>query len=303
MATLAAGAILILLIMKAAPGDPALTALGEEATPAAIAALRAQYGLDAPLPLQILHWLGGLLQGDLGRSLTVARDVPVAGLILERLPNTAFIGGMAMILAILASLAAGTMAALNRGRAGDIAATSIAVIGISMPDFWLSYLLILVLAFWTGWFPTYGFVSPAESLTEALRYGFLPAAAIAAPMAASFARLLRAALLEVLERDHVTAGRALGFSGRFVFLHYVLRNALVPYVTKVGMQIPYLLGGVVVVERIFGIPGIGSLMVDACFGRDYTLVQGCALLFVAVVLVANLAADIVCALLDPKRTR
>ena len=142
-----------------------------------------------------------------------------------------------------------------------------------------------------GIFPSYGFVSPGDSLAGALYSGFLPAFAIAAPMAASFTRILRTALIETLYRDHVRVARSLGYSGAFIFVHYVFRNALIPYVTVIGLQVRYLLGGTVVVERIFGIPGIGALMVDAAFGRDYGLVQACALTFLICVLIVNFVVD------------
>jgi len=150
-------------------------------------------------------------------------------------------------------------------------------------------------------FPSYGFVSPGVSLAGALLSGFLPALAIAAPMAAVFARTLRAALLEVLHREYVTVARSIGFRPSFVFLHFVFRNALIPYVTVLGLQVRYLLGGVVVIERIFGVPGMGSLMVDAAFARDYPVVQACALTFLLIVLLTNLLVDTICTRLDPRR--
>jgi len=299
--TLIVGVIVIVLVLKLAPGDPALTALGDEAAPQAVAAYRAQYHLDQPIWLQMAYSLGDLAKGNLGKSLTVARDLPVGALILDRLPNTAFVGLYALALAVAISLVVGTIATLRRGRIEDTIVTSAAVLGISMPDFWLSYLLILTLALGLGLLPAYGFVPLGESIPQAFLYGSLPALAIAAPMAAAFSRFLRATLLETVGQDYVLAGRALGFSEPFLFVHFVLRNALIPYVTKVGMQVSYLLGGVVVVERIFGVPGVGSLMVDGCFGRDYPLVQGCALTFIGLVLATNLFIDLVCARLDPRR--
>ena len=174
------------------------------------------------------------------------------------------------------------------------------VLGVSMPDFWLGSVLVFFLALNFPIFPSYGFVSPVESLGGALLSGFLPALAIAAPMAAVFSRVLRASLLEVMHRPFVQVSRSLGFSGPFVFFHAVLRNALIPYVTVIGLQVRYLLGGVVVIERVFGIPGLGSLMVDGAFGRDYPVIQACALTFLVVVLLTNLLVDLVCTRLDPR---
>lgn len=297
------GTLVVFLTMKAAPGDPALSALGEQATPEAIAAFRAQHGLDRPVAVQYLSWLAGTVRGDFGVSLSLATGVPVAQLIAAKLPVTAFIGIYALVIALVLSGILGTAAALRRGRAVDTVATSIAVFGISMPDFWLSYVLIFGLSLGTGLFPAYGYVSPAESFAGALHAGFLPALAIAAPMAAVFARTLRAVLIETMTRPYVTAAKSFGLRRQFVFVQYVFRNALVPYLTVVGLQVRYLLGGVVVVERIFGIPGMGSFMVDGAFARDFPVLQACTVTFLAIVLFANMTTDLVCAALDPRRSR
>jgi peptide/nickel transport system permease protein len=296
------GAVLVFFVMRAGHGDPALAALGDQATPEAIAAFHKRWGLDAPLVVQFWRWLSGALTGNFGMSMTIAGGVPIAGLVASRLPNTLFIGFYAMAIAVVISLVAGTVSALRHGRMIDSVATGMAVLGISMPDFWLSYVLVYVLALGAGIFPSYGFVSPGDSLAGALYSGFLPAFAIAAPMAASFTRILRTALIETLYRDHVRVARSLGYSGAFIFVHYVFRNALIPYVTVIGLQVRYLLGGTVVVERIFGIPGIGALMVDAAFGRDYGLVQACALTFLICVLIVNFVVDQLCAALNPRST-
>lgn len=297
-----AGTLAIFFTIQAAPGDPALAALGEQATPEAIAAFRAEYGLDAPMVTQYLRWLTGFLQGDFGMSLAVARGMPVGDLVLQKLPATIFVGFLALFIAVALSLVLGTLAALRRGRLTDTVATSIAVFGISMPDFWLSYVLIFGLSLGLGLFPAFGYVAPSTSLVGALHSAFLPALAIAAPMAAVFARTLRAVLIETLSKPHVTAARSFGLPKPFILAHFVLRNAMVPYLTIVGLQIRYILGGVVVVERIFGIPGIGSLMVDGAFARDYNVLQACTVVFLAIVLVVNIAVDMICALLDPRQT-
>lgn len=295
------GAAGVFFAMRAGPGDPALSVLGENATPEAIAVFHRRFGLDDPLILQFWRWLSDAAVGKLGVSMTVASGVPITTLVTSRLPNTIFLGAYALVLSVLASLVFGTISALRRGRLVDTAATSLAVIGISMPDFWLSYLLIYALALGTGLFPAYGFTSPMISISGALYTGFLPALAIAAPMGAVFTRILRTALLETLHRDHVRVARSFGYSESFVFLHFVFRNALIPYVTVIGLQVRYLLGGTVVIERVFGVPGIGALMVDAAFGRDYPLIQACALTFLICVLLANLAVDLLCARLNPRQ--
>ena len=299
--TVLAGSVVVFLVMKAAPGDPAVAALGESARPELVAAFRAKHNLDVPWAQQYFRWLAGVVQGDFGLSLTVASDRKISGLIAVRLPNTLFIGMMALIIAVFLSLVAGTIAALRRGKLADTVATSLAALGISMPDFWLSYVLILVFALGLGLFPAYGFVAPGQSLIGALYSGFLPALAVSAPLTAVFARTLRTSLLEASNRDYVVAARSFGFHPAYVFVHWIFRNALIPYITIIGLQIRYILGGVVVIERIFGISGIGSLMVDGAFARDYPVVQACAVVFLLIVLSVNLAVDIICSLLDPKR--
>lgn len=297
------GTLVVFVTMKAAPGDPALAALGEQATPQAVAAFRALHGLDLPLHTQYLSWLMNMLRGDFGQSLAVANGVPVVTLLMTKLPATVFIGLYALAIAIVISLVLGTIAAVNRGRAADTIATSIAVFGISMPDFWLSYVLIFGLALNLGLFPTFGYLSPYDDVLGGLHFGFLPALAIAAPMAAVFARTLRAVLIDVMNKPYVTTARSFGLHKNFIFLHFVLRNALVPYLTVVGLQIRYILGGVVVVERIFGIPGIGSLMVDGAFARDFPVLQACTVTFLFIVLAVNMITDLICAALDPRRSR
>ncbi|MEO7135374.1 MAG: ABC transporter permease [Vicinamibacterales bacterium] len=303
IATVLVGCVVVFLVMKAAPGDPALSILGESAHPDAIAAFRVKHNLDAPVLIQMTNWFAGVARGDFGRSLTIAGGVPISELIAQKLPNTLFIGVFAVILAVLVSLVIGTIAALYRGRAADTVATSMAVLGISMPDFWLSYMLVFAFALGLGWFPSYGFISPLDSLSGAFYSGLLPAVAVAAPMAAVYARTLRTALLGIAHQEHVTAARSFGFRPMFVFIHWVFRNALIPYVTIIGLQVRYILGGVVVIERIFGVPGIGSLMVDAGFARDYPVVLACTVVFLVIVLLVNFAVDVACSLLDPRRTR
>ncbi|MEB8385768.1 ABC transporter permease [Rhodobacteraceae bacterium KMM 6894] len=301
--TMLVGTLVVFFVMKAAPGDPALVVLGDFATPETIAKFNADRGLDAPWLMQYGQWLGGVLRFDFGTSLSVSADQDISSLLAFRLPQTIFIGLYAMAIAITLSLILGTLAALNRGNMVDTGATSLAVLGVSMPDFWFGYMLILGLSIGLGLFPSYGFTPPSESILGALHSGFLPALAIAAPMAAVFTRTLRTALIENLDREHVTVAKALGHSSRFRFLHHVFRNSAIPYIVVIGLQVRYLLGGVVIIERIFGVNGVGSLMVEAAFARDYYVVQACAVVFLAIVLSVNYVVDMICAMLDPRRTR
>ncbi len=301
--TMLVGTVVVFFVMKAAPGDPALVVLGDFATPETIANFNAERGLDAPLLAQYFDWLGGILRFDFGQSLSVSSGADIGELLAFRLPNTIFIGLYAMSIAVVLALILGTLAAVNRGNFIDTGATSLAVLGVSMPDFWFGYMLILGLSIGLGLFPSYGFIPASESIVGALHSGFLPALAIAAPMAAVFTRTLRTSLIENLDREHVTVAKSLGHSGRFRFVHHVFRNSVIPFIVVIGLQIRYLLGGVVIIERIFGVNGVGSLMVEAAFARDYFVVQACAVMFLAIVLGVNYVVDLICAALDPRRAR
>ena len=303
LATIIGGSLAIFLAIQATPGDPALAVLQESASPQAVADFRREHGLDRPVLVQYAELMAGALHGDFGRSLTLGGGVPIGRLILQRLPNTLFLGAYAIVLALAAALAAGTLAAAQRGRVADAAVTAGAVALISMPDFWLSYMLILVFALGLGLFPAYGFTPPLTSWAGAVVTGFLPAVSVSASMTGFFTRILRASLLETWRRSYVTAARSMGFGRRFIYLHYILRNAIVPLIVVAGFQVRHLLGGVVIIEKIFGIPGLGSLMVDGAFARDYPLVLACALTFLTAVVLVNLAIDLVCAALDPRRSR
>jgi len=303
IATIIAGAIIVFFVMKAMPGEPALMALGEMASPEAIAAFRAENNLDEPMFKQLLLWFSNIATGDLGKSLSLAGRVPIIELIANRLPNTLFVGIYSLFIAVFISLVMGTLGALKRGKTIDTGATSLAALGISMPDFWLGFVLIFIFSLKLEWFPSYGFKSPLESFSGALFTGLLPAVAISMPMAAVFARMLRASLLENTHRDFVTSGKALGFQPLFIGIHYIFRNSIIPLIVVIGLQARYLLGGVVVIEKVFGIPGLGTLMVSAAFARDYPVIQACTVLFLAIVMIVNLIVDILCAYLDPKKTR
>lgn len=295
------GSLLIFLLMHAGAGDAALAALGENASPSAVAAFRAAHHLNDPLMVQYWHWAQAALSGDFGQSISLAGGFSTAQLIRNSLPNTLFLGAYTLILAILISFAAGSIAASRQGRLEDLLATSVAIVTISMPDFWLGYVLVLIFSLGLHLFPAYGFVSPEKSFSGAVHAAFLPALAIAIPMAGIFTRMLRTSLLETFRQAYVISAHAMGFGGFFIFWHYVFRNSLIPYVTSVGLQARYLLGGVVVVERVFGVPGIGSVIVDGAFARDYGVVQGCAIVFLVIVIAVNFLMDLICALLDPRR--
>ncbi len=300
-AMLVFGSLLIFLLMHAGAGDAALAALGENASPSAVAAFRSEHHLNDPLMVQYWRWARAALIGDFGESISLAGGFSTAQLIRNSLPNTLFIGFYALTLAVAISFVAGSIAASRQGRLEDVLATSGAIVTISMPDFWLGYVLVLIFSLGLHLFPAYGFVSPEKSFSGAMHAAFLPALAIAIPMAGIFTRMLRTSLLETFRQAYVISAHAMGFGGFFIFWHYVFRNALIPYITSIGLQARYLLGGVVVVERVFGVPGIGSVIVDGAFARDYGVVQGCAIVFLIIVIAVNFLMDLICALLDPRR--
>lgn len=300
-AMLVFGSLLIFLLMHAGAGDAALAALGENASPSAVAAFRSEHHLNDPLMVQDRRWARAALIGDFGESISLAGGFSTAQLIRNSLPNTLFIGFYALTLAVAISFVAGSIAASRQGRLEDVLATSGAIVTISMPDFWLGYVLVLIFSLGLHLFPAYGFVSPEKSFSGAMHAAFLPALAIAIPMAGIFTRMLRTSLLETFRQAYVISAHAMGFGGFFIFWHYVFRNALIPYITSIGLQARYLLGGVVVVERVFGVPGIGSVIVDGAFARDYGVVQGCAIVFLIIVIAVNFLMDLICALLDPRR--
>ena len=303
LVTICAGAFAIFMVLQLAPGDPAIAVLGENANSETIAAFRRTHGLDQPILVQFVDIARGAVRGDLGLSLTVGGGVPIDGLILQRLPNTLFVGFYAILIALALSLLLGSIGAWRQGRWPDTVVTTGAVMLISMPDFWLAYMLVVLFALQLDLFPAYGFVTPATSLSAALFTGFLPALAISAQMTGFFSRILRTSLLETWRRNYVVAARSFGVEERRIYVHYVLRNAVIPLIVVVGLQIRNLLGGIVLIEKIFGIPGLGSLMIDGVFARDYPLVLVCAMTFLVMVIAVNFLVDMTCLLLDPRRGR
>lgn len=281
------------------PGDPALAILGPYATPERLEALRADFELDRPLPLRYAHWLGRVASGDLGYSYSLER--PVAEETRERFAATALLASVAIVLALVAGLGAGALAAWRRDRLADRLLTLAAVTGLATPPFWLALLLVLALAVSLPVFPVSGMVSVVEpgGLADLLHHLVLPAVALAVVPASVLARVMRTATLETLGHEHVRVARAHGLrEGRI--LVRVARNALVAVVPVAGLQAGYVLGGAVYVETVFQWPGLGRMLVDAVAARDLVLVQGGVLVLAAVYVLFNLAADLVQATLDPR---
>jgi peptide/nickel transport system permease protein len=291
---------LIFSLVRILPGDAILMQLDQAAapTPEVLARARQELGLDRPLLQQYRIWMGGVLQGDLGRSLTSRR--PVTQELLKRISLTCHLAVLSMGIALLMALPIGILSAVRQDTTTDYVGRFIAVLGLSLPDFWLATVAITFLAIWVGWIPPIGFapiwVDPGRSLSQLL----IPASIIGARLAAVSMRMTRSSLLEVLRQDYIRTARAKGRRERGVILAHALKNALVPVITVVGQQFSVLLGGTVIVEVIFLQPGVGSLLLDAVQLRDYTMIQGAVLFFAAVIVVMNLLVDMSYAWLDPR---
>ncbi|HEV2186424.1 MAG TPA: ABC transporter permease [Stellaceae bacterium] len=290
--------LLIFGLQRLLPGDPALAMAGEDRDPAVIAFLREKYHLDAPLPERYWLWVKGIAQGDFGESIRIKR--PVKDLILEKLPVTGELAGLAMLVALVIGIPAGIIAAVKHDTAIDYGATMAALWGISIPNFWLGILLILLFSVTLGWLPASGFVTPAESLKQNLLTLIMPAFVLGNAIAAIMMRHTRSAMLQVLGSDYVRTARAKGLSQSRVVLHHALRNSLIPVVTLGALEFGTLLSGAVLTEQVFTIPGFGKLIVDAVFNRDYAVVQGVVLCTALAYILLNFLADIAYAVINPR---
>ena len=283
-------ATLVFSLIHLIPGDPAQAMLGETASPDEIAELRARLGLDRPLPEQYTSFLGGLVRGDLGMSLRTSQ--PVTTMILERMPATFELAAAAMLFAVLVAMPLGIAAAVWRGTSVDHSAMTLALMGISIPNFWLGPLLAIVFAVELGWLPVSGRGTWAHLV--------LPAISLGAALAAILARMTRATLLEELREQYVQAARARGTSRLRAVVGHAFRNSLIPVVTLIGLQFGAVLTGAVITETIFAWPGIGRLLIQSISFRDYPLVQGCILLIAMTYVGVNLLTDLVYGVLDPR---
>jgi len=290
--------VVVFSLIHLTPGDPVAIMLREESDPATLAALRHELGLDRPLPVQYFAWLARAARGELGRS--IRTNQPVVEAIGQRLPVTLTLAGLATALALAVALPAGILAAVRRNSMADVLGTLLALSGVSLPNFWLAILLIFLFSVTLGWLPPMGYVSPARDLGAGLRSLLLPAITLGTAMAAVVMRMTRSSLLEVLQLEYVRTARAKGLGERPVVLRHALKNALVPVVTVVGLQAGALLGGAIITETIFALPGVGRLLVDAIFQRDFPIVQGVVLLLALNFLVVNLLVDVAYAWLDPR---
>jgi peptide/nickel transport system permease protein len=290
--------LLIFGLQRLLPGDPALAMAGEDRDPAVIVFLRQKYHLDEPLPKRYWLWVKGIAEGDLGESIRIKR--PVKDLILEKLPVTGELAGLAMLVALAIGIPAGIIAAVKHDTAIDYGATMAALWGLSIPNFWLGILMILLFSVTLGWLPASGFVTPAESLKQNLLTLIMPAFVLGNAIAAVMMRHTRSAMLQVLGSDYVRTARAKGLSQSRVVLHHALRNSLIPVVTLGALEFGTLLSGAVLTEQVFTIPGFGKLIVDAVFNRDYAVVQGVVLCTALAYILLNFFADIAYAVINPR---
>ncbi|TWT08846.1 ABC transporter permease [Reyranella sp. CPCC 100927] len=290
--------VIIFGLQQLLPGDPALIMAGEDRDPEVIAQIRAQYRLDQPIPVQYFYWMKGVLSGDLGESMRIKK--PVLDLVLEKLPVTAQLAAMAIVIALVIGVGAGIVSAVYKDTWLDYGANIFALWGISTPNFWLGILLIFLFSVQLGWLPASGYVRPSEDLKASLASTIMPAFVLGNAIAAILMRHTRGAMLQVLSSDYVRTARAKGLLERSVVLKHAMRNALTPVITLGALELGTLLSGAVLTEQIFTIPGFGKLIVDAVFNRDYAVVQGVVLVTATAYIMLNLLADIAYVLANPR---
>ncbi|HWJ32134.1 MAG TPA: ABC transporter permease [Gaiellaceae bacterium] len=300
------GAALIVLVLasmlvfvgvRAIPGDPAIALGAENRDPLVLQAIRHKYGLDKPLPVQYLHWVGYAARGDLG---TDQRELSVSHTIVQRLPITLELAGLAIVVGSLIGIVAGVLAAVRRGKAADYAATTVALVGLSVPHFWLGIVMIIYFAVQLHWLPAGGYVAFSHSPIQNLEHMVMPAIVLGTGLSAVLMRQMRSSMLSALGADYVRTARAKGLSEWSVVAKHALRNSLITVTTVVGLQLGALISGAVITEQIFVIPGFGRLTIDAVNQRDYALLQGVVLVAAAGYVVVNLLVDVVYSLLNPR---
>jgi peptide/nickel transport system permease protein len=292
--------VVVFLVLHLSPGDPAEIMLGSQATQEDLARLRADLGLNEPLPVQYARWLGHVVRGDLGRSIWMKR--PVLGEVLERLKATLLLTGTALLLSTVGGIALGVLSATRPNSLLDRLSAVASLFGASMPVFWLGIVLMVIFSLWLGWLPASGMWAPygGGDLRDLLAHLVLPALTLCAASITIVARLTRSTMLDVLGQDYIRTARAKGLVEARVVTRHGLKNAMIPIVTVVGVQAGYLLGGAVLTETVFAWPGVGTLMVQGILARDFPLVQGCVLVIALSFVLINLAVDLLYGWLDPR---
>jgi len=290
--------LIVFLLVHMIPGDPALVMLGGEASPEDVAALRSELGLDRALPIQFLHWIGRIVRGDFGKS--IPRSIPVLDSIKERFPVTLTLTTFAMIISLLFAVPSGVLASIYQNTRKDYLFMLATILGVSIPGFWLGLMSLLIFSVYLGWFPSIGYVAITEDFFEGLRFMLLPSVTLGLFMAAVVARMTRSSMLEVFRLEFVTHARAKGLPEWKVIGKHALKNAFGPTLTTIGIQYGMLLGGAVVIETVFSLPGLGKYLVVAIYDRDYPVVQGSVLFIALVYMLINLIVDILYIYFDPR---
>jgi peptide/nickel transport system permease protein len=291
--------MLVFALQQLMPGDPAVVLAGEErGDPVVLAQIRSELWLDRSIPVQYLHWIGGVLHGDLGFSWRIRQ--PVAALVAEKLPVTLQLGAMAFVIALCIGVPMGILSAAQRNRPLDYIANLVGLAGLSTPNFWLGIMLILLVSVKLGWLPPSGYVPLAEDWRQSLATTIMPAFVLGNSIAAILMRHTRSAMLGALDQDYIRTARAKGLRESRVVLRHAFRNALVPVVTLGALELGTLLSGAVLTEQVFSIPGFGKLVVDAVFNRDYPVVQGVVLVTAGLFILLNLLADVLYVVINPR---
>lgn len=296
--TIAVVAVIVFIITRLIPGDPAAVMLGPQASVEDIQALRDKLGLNDPLYLQFLHYIGDLLQGNFGVSLTY--NQPIVQLILERFPNTLILAVSALIIAFAIGVPAGIISASKQNSLLDYSVMLVSLVGVSMPIFWLGVMLVLYFSVNLGWFPATGMGSMEDGFIPYLKHLVLPSITLATIPMATFARITRSSMLEVISQDYIKTARSKGLSEFWVICKHAFKNALTPLLTVLGMQISMMLGGAVLTETIFSWPGMGRLIVDAIDKRDFVVVQGTVLFIAVIFVLVNLLVDVMYKVVNPR---
>ncbi len=292
-------ATLVFFMLRVIPGDPLAAMLFDVGDPEAAEALRAKFGLDQPVYVQYVKWFGHLLAGDMGNSI-YGSHLEVARIVGEAFPRTFTLAAISFLLALIIAVPAGLISALAKNTALDHAVTVVAFLGLSMPDFWLAILLIIVFAANLHWLPAIGYVPLSDGLWPWFSHLILPSIAIGTPFAAIIARMIRSAMLEVLKADYIQVARSKGLYERRLILVHALPNALIPVITVMGIALALLMAGTVVVENVFAIKGLGRVLIQGILNRDYPVVQGAILVVSAIFVVSNLVVDVLYGVIDPR---
>lgn len=294
--------LLVFLAMRLLPGDPLIIFISQSQveiySPEQLAELRHEYGLDRSLPMQYISWIGNILRGDMGKSINLGQDVGY--LISAKLPITIYFGVMSFIVSAFFGIIFGIICALRRGKWIDSVVTVLANIGITLPAFWVGILLMYLFSLMLHWLPTSGYVSPTESLGQSLRAAIMPVICLSLFSVASLTRQTRSAMLEVVNQDYIRTAWSKGLPERVIISRHTIKNAMIPVITILGLQVGLVFGGSVLIETVFNIPGMGRLMAESLFSHDYQIVQAGTLVIAVVVVLSNLIVDISYGWFDPR---